>query len=78
MEKVVEKIDPSICLGLIEEDMSLEELGEFDMESDNLIFVQKSIGGYLFVDVKGKLNHFFYFVQCIQFIANKIRDDRSH
>jgi len=52
LEKVVEKIDPSICLGLVEEDMSLEELGEFNMESDNLIFVQKSIGGYLFVDVK--------------------------
>ena len=56
MEKVVEKIDPSICLGLIEEDMSLEELGEFNMDSDNLIFVQKSIGGNLFVDVKGRIN----------------------
>ena len=56
MEKVVEKIDPNICLGLIEEDMSLEELGEFNMDSDNLIFVQKSIGGNLFVDVKGRIN----------------------
>ena len=56
MEKAVEKIDPSICLGLVEEDVSLDELGEFNMESDNLIFVQKSIGGCLFVDVKGGIN----------------------
>ena len=59
MEKAVKKIDPSICLGLIEEDVSLDELGEFNMESDNLIFVQKSIGGYLFVDVKGGINQIF-------------------
>ena len=37
----------------------LEELGEFNIDSDNLIFVQKSIGGNLFVDVKGRINQIF-------------------
>ena len=75
MEKVVEKIDPSICVGLVEEDMSLDELGEFNMESDNLIFVQKSIGGYLFVDVKGRINK----TSLILISAfNFMRDKRFH
>ena len=51
---MVEKKGSGICIGLVEEDMSLkQELGEVDMESKDLIFVQKSVGGALFVDVKG-------------------------
>ena len=51
---MVEKVDPDICVGLVEEDMSLVAIGNYNMESNDIIFVQKSIGGNLFVDVKGR------------------------
>ena len=59
LENVVEK--KSVCLGLVEEDMPqkdieyiVHELGEeVRMESKDLIFIQKSVGGRLFVNVKG-------------------------
>lgn len=51
-------VKSGICVGLVEEDMDLKELDEVSMESDNLIYVQKSSQGTLFIDVKGMIKSF--------------------
>ena len=53
-------VGSSICIGLVEEDMELKELGEVSTESNNLIYVQKSNQGTLFVDVKGMILMIFF------------------
>ena len=53
-------VGSSICIGLVEEDMELKELGEVSIESNNLIYAQKSNQGTLFVDVKGMILMIFF------------------
>ena len=54
----------SICVGLVEEDMELKELGskelKISIESDNLIYIQKLSKGTLFVDVQGMIKMIFF------------------
>ena len=48
-----EKKGLNICVGLVEEDLSLEELGNFEMGSYDLVLVQKPMEEAVFIQAKG-------------------------